>query len=458
MRQRFITFAVFGLILVTIGEWNLRTRKIAPLATLDETWLEFCIGNAGESLSDPAVTVIRITDDYEPLNIGQDEPAAVDNKLSRLDFATILGFVGKLEPKSVAFLPTPNFDETLILNQTDIVPLKDAAMQLPRFLGAANVTSESTSKAQQTPLNYQPIKVEGDSSALITFTRTLRYPDPQILANANPSFKTIESTSGLTSESEIRVPLVANHEGEVVPSIALAAVANHAGIALEQITLNLSGSSPVIQLGELQSIPLEADGTFILPPSAGLNREIKSRRKNESGEMQEVYHLTSLTVDELAYTGEADDDIAKRILADFQGKFDSLNNNLVVIGFDRNKDRRFTTAYGEVLSETNILARTMATIQSGRFIDQWSLVCRVIGVIAIGAIALVLFRFRKRKFIPLCFVAALIYFSVTVMIFRSTLSWTSPFSAFALFGLMFLIGLVISGGSDGDKPVESESA
>ena len=174
--------------------------------------------------------------------------------------------------------------------------------------------------------------------------------------------------------------------------------------------------------------------------------------------MQEVYHLTSLTVDELAYTGEADDEIAKRILADFQGKFDSLRNNLVVIGFDRNKDRRFTTAHGEVLSETNILARTMATIQSGRFIDQWSLVYRLIGVIAIGAIALVLFRFRKRKFVPLCFVAALIYFSVMVMIFRSTLSWTSPFSAFALFGLMFLIGLVISGEIDEDKPVESESA
>lgn len=454
MRQRFITFAVFGLILVIIGEWNLKTRKIAPIASLDKTWLEFCIGNAREIIANPAVTVIRITDDYEPLSIGEDQPAAADGKLSRLDFATILGFIGKLNPKSVAFLPIPAFDESLVLNQTDIVPLKDAAMQLPRFLGAANVTDESINKAQQNPLNFQSIKVEGEPAKLLTFTRTIRFPDPQIIANADPAFKTIESASGLTSESEIRVPLVASHNGQVVPSITLAAIANHAGIALDQVTLDLSGASPVIQLGELQTIPVEADGTFILPPASGLGRELTGLQKNEAGEMEEVYHLTSLTVDELAYTGGAEDEVAKRILADFQGKFESVSNNLIVIGFDRNSDRRFTTAYGEVLSETMLLARTIATIQSGRFIDQWSMVGRIFGVLVIAAIAFFLFRFPKRKFLPFSFVAALIYFAVNVIIFRSSLSWTSPFSAFALFGLMFMVGLVLSGEN---KPRSTEN-
>jgi len=456
MRQRFITFAVFGLILVIIGEWNLRTRKIAPLASLDKTWLEFCIGNAGDSLANPAVTVIRITDDYEPLSIGEDQPAAADGKLSRLDFATILGFVGKLNPKSVAFLPTPAFDESLVLNQTDIVPLKDAAMQLPRFLGAANVTDESTNKAQQKPLSYQPIEVEGNPAELIAFTRTLRFPDPQILANADPAFKSIESATGLTSEIELRVPLVANHNGQVVPSITLAAVANHAGIPLDQVTLNLSGGSPVIELGDLQTIPIESDGTLIVPTASGLGRELKTLQKNAEGKMEEVYHLTSLTVDELAYTGEADDEVAKRILSDFQGKFESLSNNLVVIGFDRNNDRRFTTARGEVLSETMLLARTMATIQSGRFIEQWSMVGRFIGIVVIAVIAFVLFRFRKRKFVPLCFVAALIYFAANVIIFCSGLTWTSPFTAFSLFGLMFLIGSVLSGDGKSSSAHDAE--
>ncbi len=457
MRQRFITFAVFGIILVILGEWNLKTRKLAPLASLDKTWLEFCIGNAGDRIANPAVTVIRITDDYEPLSIGEEQPAASDGKLSRLDFATILGFVGKLNPRSVAFLPTPSFDESLVLNQTDIVPLKDAAMQLPRFLGAANVTDETTNKAQHRPLDFKPIKVEGEPAELLAFTRTLRFPDPQILANADPAFKSIESANDLISDQEIRVPLVASYNGQVVPSITLAAVANHAGIALDQVTLDLTGSAPVIQLGELQTIPIGADGTFLLPPAAGLSRNMTSLRKNEEGQMEDVYHFTTLTVDELAYTGEADDEVAKRILADFQGKFESVSNNLVVIGFDRNNDRRFTTAHDEVLSETMLLARTMATIQSGRFIDQWGMAARIFGVIAIAVIAFFLFRLRKRKFIPLCFVAALIYFSAMVIVFRSSLSWTSPFSAFALFGLMFLIGLVLSGDSK-QPPAESTEA
>ncbi len=439
MRQRFITFAVFGIILVALGEWNSSSGKFA---SLDRFWLEFCIGNAGDELADPAITVVRINDDYEPLNIGDDSGTSGDGKLSRLDFATILGFVGKMNPLSVAFLPTPSFDESLILNQTDIVPLKDAAMQLPRFLAAANVTDEETSKAQRKPLVFTSLKTEGESADVLNFVRTLRFPDPQILANADPAFKNIESVRDLVSESEIRVPLVARHGEGIVPSVVLAAVAHHAGIGLDEITVDLSSTQPKIILGDLRTIPIRHDGTMVLPPHAGLSRSMIGRRKNEAGEMQDVHHFTTLSVDELAYTGEEDDEVAKRILSSFQGKFDSLTQNLVVIGFDRNSDRRFTTAKGEILSETMLLARAMATIQSGRFIQQWPTWSRYLAVLIIAAIAAFLFRLPKRKFIPFYFIAALIYFAATVIIFRNTLSWASPFTALGLFGITFLIGIL----------------
>ena len=151
MRQRFITFAVFGLILVIIGEWNLKTRKIAPLASLDKNWLEFCIGNAGDSIANPAVTVIRITDDYEPLSIGEDQPAAADGKLSRLDFATILGFVGKLDPKSVAFLPPPAFDESLVLNQTISSRSRMQRCNSPAFSGLPTSPMNRPTRPSRSP-------------------------------------------------------------------------------------------------------------------------------------------------------------------------------------------------------------------------------------------------------------------------------------------------------------------
>ncbi|MDF1825084.1 MAG: hypothetical protein P1U68_10610 [Verrucomicrobiales bacterium] len=442
MRQRFIPFVILGLFLILLAEWNVSTRKLAPLNQLSDLWLEFCIGNAGDKLTDPAVTVVRINDSYEPLTLGEDNPSAADGKLSRLDYATILGFIGKLNPKSVAFLPTPDFDESLVLNQTDIVPLKDAAMQLPRITVAANVSNDGEQAKDAKPIKYPAIAVEGDASDLLSFTRTVRRPDPQILANADPAFKSIESARDLITDDTIRVPLVARYKDRIVPSVILRSVAHHAGVSLDEVILDLSGR-PVIRLGDKREIPILKDGTFVFPAHAGVRRGMKSLRRNEAGEMEEVHHFTSLTVEELAYTGGQDDEVAKRILASFQEKFRSVSENLVVVGFDRTADRRIETATGESISETLLLSRIMAVIQSGRFIEQWPAWVRWLSILVIAGIAAVLFKLPRRKFLPLWGLSTLLFFGACVVAFHSTLSWTPPFYAFALFGLMLLIGLLV---------------
>ena len=463
MRQRFVTFAVLGLVLALLAEWNLRSRAISPLDKLNQFWLEFCIGNSGNKLSDPAVTVIRINDDYEPLSIGPDSPAAADGKLSRLDFATILGFVGKLNPKSVAFLPTPSFDESLTLNQTDIVPLKDAAMQLPRLVVASSVSDDGEQAKETSPLTYEALEVEGEISTLLPFTRTIRRPDPQILANGDPAFKAIESARNLTSEKATKIPLVGNFRGKAVASIVLVAVANHAGIAADQIKVNLTAAKPHIQLGDAKQIPIALDGTFTLPRHAGITPGMKTMRAGEDGEPVEDYQFATLRVDEIAYTGEKEDEVAKRIVETLQGKFDSLQDNLVLIGFDRLADRRIPNGAGPPLSETMMVAHAAATIQSGRFIDWWPTWLRWVAILIIGLIGFILLRFSRAKFIPLWLLTFLLFFAACVVIFRSTLTWTPPFFAFALFGLMLLIGVFVPGGNQAaakqatEEPEASES-
>lgn len=456
MRQRFAIFAALGIILVLIAEWNLRSRAIAPLEGINKFWLEFCIGNSGDKLDSPSVTVVRINDDYEPLSIGEENPAATDGRLSRLDFATILGFLGKMNPKSVAFLPTPSFDESLTLNQTDIVPLKDAAMQLPRLTVAANVSNDGEQATESSPLTYEEIKVEGDPAAILSFTRTVRRPDPQLLANGDPAFKSIESARDLISEGVIRVPLVAGNRGKIAPSLVLSAIAKHAGIKTDQIIVHLDSAKPYIQLGEARQIPIEADGTFILPAHAGIAPGMKTMTVGEEGKVKEEFQFTTLTVDEIAYTGEKDDEVAKRIVEALQGQFNSLASNLVVIGFDRLADRKYQNEKEEALSETMILARTMATIQSGRFIEWWPNWMRWVAILAIAAIAWILFQFARGRFIPLWLITFLLFFGICVAIFRSTLTWTPPFFAFALFGLMLIIGLVFpEGKKKAEEPAES---
>ena len=448
MRQRLLTFAVFGIVLIALGEWGLRSDKFTGL---DQTWLEFCIGNAGDKLKHPAVTIVRIDDGYEPLRIGGDENLPNDGTLSRLDYATILAFVSKFQPRSVAFLPTPTFDENLTLNKTDIAPLKDAAMKLPKLVVASTVSNDGDQAKETTLLAYPAVKVEGDAAALFSFTRTLRYPDAQILANGTPAPKTVESARDLTAGGVLRVPLVVRRGDQVVPALLLAAVANHAGVALEQITVKLDDGQPRVLVGEALAIPIEADGTLIVPDRAGLGAAMKSTTRDESGAKKEIEHFTSLTIEELAYTGEANDEVAKRILASFQSRFDSLKKNLVLIGFDRTADRRLNTGSGETLSETTLLARAAATIQSGRYIHWWPSWARWFSVLAILVLAAILFRLPRGKFLPAALVAVLVFLAAKVVVFSSTLAWTPPFVVLSLLALLVVVGLIVPGGQAAKK-------
>ena len=442
MRQRLITFAVFGLVLVALGEWGMRNGRFAGL---DRTWLDFCVGNAGSRIKDPALTVIRIDDGYEPLRIGGDENVPNDGTLSRLDYATILAFVAKFQPRSVAFLPTPTFDENIILNKTDIAPLKDAAMKLPKLIVASTVSNDGEQAKEAASLAYPAIKVEGDPASILTFTRTVRYPDPQILTNGVPAFRAVESARDLSSGGVLRLPLVAKRGDQVVASIVLAAVANHAGVPLDQVVVKLDDGRPRVRIGEALEVPVAADGTFLVPSRGGLGGEMKSTVRDAEGKTREVEHLTSLTVDELAYTGEANDEVAKRILASFQSRFDSLKENLVVIGFDRTADRRIATETGETLSETSLIARAIATIQSGRHIHWWPSWARWFAVVLVAVLAVLLFRLPRAKFLPATFVAVLAFFAAKVLVFSATLAWTPPFVVMSLFVLILVIGLIIPG-------------
>lgn len=439
MRQRFILFAVFGIVLVAVGEWALRT---GGFARLDALWLEFCVGNAGDRVGAPAVTVVRIDDGYEPLRIG-DEEAPADGALSRLDYATILAFVSNFEPRSVAFLATPTFDESLTLNQTDIAPLKDAAMKLPKLIVASTVSNDGEQAKEAAPLDYPEVKVEGDPATVLPFTRTVRYPDPQVLANGIPAFRAIESARDISADGVLRVPLVARRGNRVVPSLVLTAVANHAGVPFGEIVVKLDDGRPRVLVGDRYEIPVGLDGTFAVPARAGLAASMTGRRRDESGSYSEVYHAAALSVDELAYTGEADDEVAGRILAEYKTRFDSLRENLVLVGFDRAADRRFGAPTGELLSETSLFARAVAAIQSGRYIGWWPAWGRVLAVLAIAAIAALLFRLPRGKFVPAALLAGLAFFAAKVMVFSTSLAWTPPFFAFALFGLIFLIGLFV---------------
>lgn len=454
MNGRLVAFIFLGLILVIAAEWDLRERVLDPVRQLDRFWVDFCIGNADEKVGDPAITLVRITEEYEPVPVDESLPQAGDapGSLTRLDYAAILYAVGKMNPRSVSFMPSPVFEAKSVLNATTIYPLKDAALQLPEMTLGTVVSGEGDPANSAESLEYPAIQVKGDTSSLPRIARTTQPPDPDILVNGKPAFVSGDNFDPLAAPSP-RVQLVALQGDRVVPGFILSSVVRQAGMSVGDIVLDLEATSPTITVGELYTIPVASDGTMSLPSHAGLSHSMyEVLSTNEKGEEDREYQFASLKVEDVALAAEQSDTVAKTIAERFAGKFESLSKNLVLIGYDRTDDRTIRTLNDEWLSPMTATARAIATIQSGRHTTRWPVWARAatyFGIILAGILLLKL----GRKRIPLIVGLAVAAVVAMVFAFRETLSWTPPFAIFGLFSLMFLISL-FGGGKSSAKPTE----
>ena len=436
MNIRFVFFLILGALLVGGAEYDLRKRIFSPVRKLDRFWVDFCIGNSRDKIADPSVTMVRITEEYEPVSLALNGEAVTsgEKNLTRLDYAAILYAIGKLQPKAVSFIPAPVFSSDSVLNQTDIYPLKDAALQLPKMTLGTVVSDQGKPGNPNEAAAYPALTTNGDISALPVIARTVRPSDSELLANGEPAFFSHESVDPLQSGNP-RILLIANQGGKVVPGFVLASVARQKGVSMDQITVNLDGKKPNIQVGDLYTIPISADGTMALPSHGGLTHSMYDKKTGEDGQERRTYHFASLKVEDVALAVEKSDAIAKVLLEEFSGKFESISRNLVLVGFDRRSDRTVATLNEELLSPMTAAARAIATIQGGRYLVRWPGWIRGIVYGVIGVMGLLLIGFKRRTFfLPL--LVTILSVAAMVFVFRETLSWTPPVAIFGLFGLM----------------------
>ncbi|MDF1815444.1 MAG: hypothetical protein P1V20_24805 [Verrucomicrobiales bacterium] len=444
MNKRFVVFLLLGLALLGAAEWDIHERVLSPIRKLDRFWIDFCIGNAGNKIGEPSISMVRIPDDYEPVPVGAENTNPQDEKsLTRLDYAAFLYAIGKMNPKAVSFLPTPVFGAKSVLNETTIYPLKDAALQLPRMTLGAIVSSEGKPANAKENVTFPAIVVKGDTSQIPLIAKTTIPADPDFLVNGDPAFVQSESFQPITGAYP-RIQLVARQGDKVVPGFVLSSVAKQAGLALDKITLDLESRKPVIQVGDLYTIPVATDGSMSLPSHGGLKHSMYTVSTDANGDETRTYQFASMTVEDVALAAARTDKVAQTLYDEFAGKFQSLSSNLVLLGYDRTSDRTIPTANEEWLSPMTATARAIATIQSGRHIKRWPVPIRAavyVGIFVLGAILLGF----SRKASPLILGAGIAVTAGMVLVFRETLTWTPPFAIFGLFALMFLIGIFSSG-------------
>jgi hypothetical protein len=422
MRHRLILFLVFGAILVALGEWDAQSRRFGFAGGLSDAWREFCVANSPDKIGKPAVSLVRINDEYQP---------AIGKSLSQADYAAILGFVEGFDPKSVAFEPNPVFDPAEPINQTTLELLKEVALILPPLTLGAVAENGQGPQSDEEAVNLPVIaNVEGDVASVTPVTRIVAAPNPQLTANGAPAFTAIELAGDHSDDAGgRRVNLIGRHGDQVVPSFIVHALANYTGVGLDQVSVQLppAVASGVIRIGDVHEIPIDARGRMKIYEQSGIGT---------SG------FYPAVSAFHLALTGE-DDETIKSLLADVTADFETLKTNLVVVGHDRTEDRRETLSTARrQLSRAEMITRAIATIQSGRYIDWWPLWARLLGVLVIAGIAALAFTKPRGKAIIWAVFGGFFYFGVSMVIFKSTLTWAPPFAPMALFVLMIVVALV----------------
>ena len=98
---------------------------------------------------------------------------------------------------------------------------------------------------------------------------------------------------------------------------------------------------------------------------------------------------------------------------------------------------------GQKISLPDLITRSIATIQSGRFIEQWPLQARLLGFACIILLALSLYRLSRLKVLIWGCILAFLYAGASVLIFSNTLLWTPPFASISLFITLILIGVIL---------------
>ncbi len=419
MKYRIITFLVLGIALIFLAQSKPGQSDWAFTETINQHWLNFCIANSPGRITDAEITLVKIDDNYES--------ALPSDHLTRLDYAVILANIEKFKPRSVAILPPLKWKEGNVINEKI---LQSQCSKIPALTLTAEVENSPVAGKQNVDEKYQALThIEGDLSKITPFTRTLAYPEKSTLKHAKVTFAQIGLSDSVNQQGIHTLPLVARHGDDIVPSFILMAIIQHEKLKLSEVTLQLppAVSKAQILIADKYTIPIDVQGHFKVYQDAMTSWE----------DLYKTIAATDLT---LAHTESSE---VKELQQDLEDDFNSLTNNLIVIGLDKAQDQHITLNNEEKISLTELVARTIATIQSGRFIEQWPPLWRPLSFALILLFAIKLYQLKRRQVLIWGSLIAFFYFIACAMLFSSTLLWTPPFISMALFVILISVGTIL---------------
>ncbi len=424
MLFRLIIFLLLAAGILWLFETEAGRQRVEFAPSVNQVWLKFCVGNAREKISEPAVTLARITENHEPLLPDTTE-------LTQLDFATLLGALSRFEPTSVSVAPVLAWEGQDVFGQPG---LKLNSLTLPKLTLGAEVKNDKDADPAGLKGKFPVIEnVSGDVSKLSPVSAVTAFPDAEVLTNGTAGFTHIQGLEGTVSEGKKgntapKVALLARAGEEVIPSFLLLSILSYEGLDVGAVRVELppAAKTASVRIDERIVIPIDKEGRLKVYLNAGISGASVQRLESQK------LHLAAEIGDQFA-----------DFISEDKAAIESLGKNLVMIGYDRAADRQLSLGEWGTISRAELLARCAATIQSGRYIEMWPLWLRAssYGIIFLGA--LLIFRLERRRVPFWGVVFAFLFFGSSLIIFKGKLLWTSPLPGLGLIVLMILTGLIL---------------
>lgn len=249
------------------------------LQQYDETFLRWLLKNSPQMGSMLPLTVVEIgRDPMVPKKQTDPTKGDASSPISPIEFALFLQAALEFKPTVVAFQSILQWSERDKDQEQIFV---DQAMRVPKMLVGAELTSTPDLDA---PFIELPAfkQVTGRRGDLPAFSGISRQPGEDLRLVSTLGF--VNLPDGIADD--IRVPLLFQYRGEVIPSFALQAVLLWMRVTPGEVTIDIGS---YIFLPQGKKIPIRTDGTLLLNPNVAkrarhlkLNELLLAAQQHES--------------------------------------------------------------------------------------------------------------------------------------------------------------------------------
>jgi hypothetical protein len=219
------------------------------------------------------------------------------------------------------------------------------------------------------------------------------------------------------------VPLLARHGDRVIPSFVLMAIIKEADVTLEAVTVSLGERTIRVGSGDGLVIPIDPGGR--LSVHTGIREAVS---KPDDG--AEILVLAGA------------EDIIDQLTEDQKA---ALLNRIVILGLDDEASRNIELPKNrEKISQAELFAMAIATIQARRFIQKVAPAVEFGIWVGLGLLGLLLMRLRRKGGVVMWWGVLLILYIVgTLMLFQYTGQWVPLVVPMGILASIFLVALVL---------------